>query len=338
MSWFFLTSLSHEGVIVFFVLSGYIICLSTTNKNRTPTEFLIARLSRLYSVAAPSLIAGSVISIVISYTIIDPYDAFSNYSDVRVIDIFGQFLFLSQSWNLFELPSLNNPFWSLCYEFWYYIAFAVFIYGKRPWRWIMLLTLGVLVGPGIVALAPIWAAGAWYAYHGKHWKLPPILAILMLVATVAVFLATSWSGIDVVIKTHFHQLVPGFWRLESGQRLFSDYILGGAMILHLVAAKSLMGTIGPVLLALRKQIVFMAGFSFSLYMFHRPLTQIGGWVFPIEGTDIVRSLAAASTIILVCYLFSLISERQTGWLRRLLTRTFTVRPPIGTMGSSSTSP
>ena len=46
---------AHSAVIVFFVLSGYVISNSTLGKRRGPRQFIVARLSRLYSVVLPSL-------------------------------------------------------------------------------------------------------------------------------------------------------------------------------------------------------------------------------------------------------------------------------------------
>lgn len=48
--WAAADTLAHSAVIVFFVLSGYVIAYSTFARNRDARKFVIARLSRLYSV------------------------------------------------------------------------------------------------------------------------------------------------------------------------------------------------------------------------------------------------------------------------------------------------
>ena len=46
-----------DAVIVFFVLSGYVIAYVSTERERTPGEYAINRCARLYSVVFPALIA-----------------------------------------------------------------------------------------------------------------------------------------------------------------------------------------------------------------------------------------------------------------------------------------
>lgn len=47
---------THGAVIIFFVLSGYVIAFTTTIKKRTMTEYVVARLSRLYSIFFPAIL------------------------------------------------------------------------------------------------------------------------------------------------------------------------------------------------------------------------------------------------------------------------------------------
>src|SRR4051812_41117477 len=49
------TTMGHGVVIVFFVISGYVITCSTLTKNHDCRQFAVARLARLYSVVLPAL-------------------------------------------------------------------------------------------------------------------------------------------------------------------------------------------------------------------------------------------------------------------------------------------
>ncbi len=48
-----------RSVIIFFVLSGYVISYATFRREREPRAYVVARLSRLYSVAAPAIVLTS---------------------------------------------------------------------------------------------------------------------------------------------------------------------------------------------------------------------------------------------------------------------------------------
>jgi hypothetical protein len=68
-------------------------------------------------------------------------------------------LFLTQSWGHTSLLS-NEAYWSLPYEFWYYAIFAATTFLKGWQRIVVLIASCAVAGPGILIMAPIWAAGA----------------------------------------------------------------------------------------------------------------------------------------------------------------------------------
>jgi peptidoglycan/LPS O-acetylase OafA/YrhL len=51
----------HHAVIVFFVLSGFVISYTTDRKDRTFGVYVINRLTRLWSVVIPALLLGALI-------------------------------------------------------------------------------------------------------------------------------------------------------------------------------------------------------------------------------------------------------------------------------------
>jgi peptidoglycan/LPS O-acetylase OafA/YrhL len=73
--------------------------------------------------------------------------------------------FMNQAWNLTVSPLSNGPYWSLCYEVWYYVIFGVLFF-VRPTNvaYLVALFLAALVGPRIVLLFSIWLIGV-ACYH-----------------------------------------------------------------------------------------------------------------------------------------------------------------------------
>jgi peptidoglycan/LPS O-acetylase OafA/YrhL len=53
----------------------------------------------------------------------------------------------------------NVPYWSLCYEFWYYVLFAVLTFTRGRKRLLWCCAVALLIGPKILLLAPVWATG-----------------------------------------------------------------------------------------------------------------------------------------------------------------------------------
>ena len=163
MAWMPLSRFSHDAVVIFFVLSGFIIYYSTTTRTHNWREYVVMRLSRIYSVALPAVLVCISLALVLSsQSEFDP-TRYSNYSPASVWHTVSSLLFLNQSWlNEADLV-LNNPYWSLCYEVWFYVLFGAwyFTYG---WRRIVFVAIAALVaGPSILLLMPIWLMGAWLA-------------------------------------------------------------------------------------------------------------------------------------------------------------------------------
>lgn len=59
--------LGRDGVIIFFVLSGFVITWCANERDKSLTDFAINRASRIYSVAIPGIILGAVSAIYVSF-------------------------------------------------------------------------------------------------------------------------------------------------------------------------------------------------------------------------------------------------------------------------------
>lgn len=53
----------------------------------------------------------------------------------------------------------NVPYWSLCYEMWYYVLYAIVAFAKGRMRVALLVLTVLLLGPEIMLLAPVWGLG-----------------------------------------------------------------------------------------------------------------------------------------------------------------------------------
>ncbi len=121
-----LLSFGQEAVMVFFILSGYVISMSMQRNNYTFVIYFKHRFFRIYSVVIISYIVSF-----ISYCMILKND-FPSLNDLALNLLMLQDK-ASFTVGSFVKPIFNNePLWSLSYEWWFYmIYFAQFYFFKN---------------------------------------------------------------------------------------------------------------------------------------------------------------------------------------------------------------
>lgn len=320
-SWLPLTYLSHEAVIVFFVLSGFIIHHSTTTRQTSASAYAAARLSRIYSVALPAIVVCSSLAFLIEHTGFAKASALSNYREFAWVDVLSSALFLNESWTNSAALTLNSPFWSLCYEVWFYVMFGIFLFVQGAQRWWLLVLVGLIAGPAILALLPIWLMGAWLSASGiwaNNWRAPIGWAGFVL-PWVAIGLI-GFTELDLAVREWVQSVVPGAWRLRSSQRFLTDYVIGALLVLHIASFSSLPEWFRLAISRRQSMLAGLAGFSFTLYLFHRPMTQFVGAIAPSSQGQVLLPVAATLFIVLACWLMSFATEKQLPAWRRVVSR------------------
>ena len=101
-------------------------------KSHSFKEYIVNRLGRLYSVMLPALITSFLIAISISMGNYAISNRIENMSNLPLRFILNN-LFLSQSLTICANPPLNNAFWSVQYEFYFYffLGFLLFLKGWK---------------------------------------------------------------------------------------------------------------------------------------------------------------------------------------------------------------
>ena len=173
-------AIGNEAVMVFFVLSGYLVGGGVLRALRRNTwswrDYLIKRLTRLYVVLIPALLLGIALDFVGLYLHPSPTSIyagppglplFHDISDRLTLPaIAGNAVFLQGA--RVKTAGTNASLWSLTNEFWYYIAFPVLLLALRRkqklWlRCVYLLSfvgIGLLVGSDVSLLFVPWLLGA----------------------------------------------------------------------------------------------------------------------------------------------------------------------------------
>jgi peptidoglycan/LPS O-acetylase OafA/YrhL len=160
VGWPNLTDEGKPALVMLFLLSGLVIRYVTVIRRGRMTDFWVDRISRVYSVVVPAL----VFTIVASYLAmrINPAYYMPNWGEASnrpLLRIGLNLIFMSQSWNLTFDPFSNTPFWTLSYEVFYYVFYAVAFYLVGIRRAFWLVIAAVLAGQHILLLLPLWLIG-----------------------------------------------------------------------------------------------------------------------------------------------------------------------------------
>ncbi|WP_421862721.1 acyltransferase family protein [Motiliproteus sp.] len=260
--------LGHEAVVIFFVMSGFIIAYCFDTKEKKLSDFVINRASRIYSVAIPALCLTLLLDM--SGAAINPA-AYGDFFDLPWLRFLSSLLFTNEIWFISIQSFSNVPYWSINYEVWYYISFAAAFYFKRP---LLLLTLiALLLGPKIVLLAPFWWIGVWIYNRNPLASLPTWLNTLLFGCSLIGFYlfvanGTSYAGWNLLEswlgKEYFRELA-------FSRYVISDYLLALIISLNFASARVLAANIEINENRVTHFIRTFANLTFALYLMHQPL-------------------------------------------------------------------
>jgi peptidoglycan/LPS O-acetylase OafA/YrhL len=323
---YFGTGLGHQAVVLFFVLSGYLISSAVFKRRALDRwswgDYAIDRCSRLYAVLIPGLLIGwvfdrlGILSFAPPSLYSRPLEAFGSaiaQERLTLSIFFGNLAFLQT----IACPTFgsNSPLWSLANEFWYYLLFPVLLEVVKAWRskaaaratLLSLLTLAIaaFVGWPILCDFPIWLAGtALVVAHATHRLRLAAARLLYLfgtsVALCLCFIAArtniAFVGSDLTLGLVFGAFLLALLQLGSCE-IGSAY----ARLSHLAA-----------------------GFSYSLYVLHFPfLLFLRAWLTPSErwqpdARHLVVGLGIGIITLVLAWFVSTFTEQKTSIFRDLI--------------------
>jgi len=263
----------HDAVIFFFILSGFVIGYVSHYKEKSCRSYAIARLARLYSVALPSIVLVLCLNIIGNNYFSTQYDKVSAKDWVEII--ISSLLFLNQSdWFRVGVPE-NGPYWSVCYEAWYYILFGIAFYIKGFLKYLFLLLAVVIAGKGVIILMPLWILGFMLFKYQHFLHVSRCFGFLLIVASLALYIFIRYTNFDdylYILSVNFfggddaahHEL------LGWGSRFLPDYliaILFGSLFTGLYIVQDLFKFLG----ALKNIVRILSSYTFSLYLYHMPI-------------------------------------------------------------------
>lgn len=252
---------AHAAVIVFFVLSGYVVAYATERKcslgNYGFRDYFLDRWSRIYSVLLAAIgftlaldYIGSMLSTAYANQAFIPQDGFA----LRLI---ANLLGIQGIWGYRIQLGSNPALWSVGYEFIYYLLFGTLYFRAQLFRhiwvgWPIVAAVLGLVGWKMAVYFCVWLAGV-VAYHVSRSRvvtLRPIsawLVIAMLLVANHLLVYSNYLNVNEVLRDlAFAVVIAVLLSFEIKQ--IPPFIPHGARINS-----------------------YMADFSYSIYAFHAPI-------------------------------------------------------------------
>lgn len=315
----FLPHLGREAVVIFFVLSGFVIAYISSEKRLSLRQFAVARCARLYSVVLPILLGTMLLALLATALFNTPIDG-SYQLNKPYLYIPLHLLFAGQLWSLSETPPWLVPYWSLGYEAWYYVLFGVLFYARGKVRIAMATVVLLIMGPKLWLLLPVWLSGVMLYRQRDRLQIgaaPARLGWLLTLLALALYKALSCEVYLRALGTSIWPF-PGF-ALGSADRYLADYVVGAIVCLNfLFARQAQFAGLERWSVPVRS----VAAYTFTLYLIHTPV--IGIWLafYPHDATRWPDIAALSVCIGLACYLFGFVTERRKAAFQALFDRLF----------------
>jgi len=319
---FFLTGFGHISVIIFFVLSGFLIIKSihgaVERHNWNTATYVQNRLFRLWVVLIPCLFLG----LMLDKIGLENWGGSLFYSgqwkyfiDQDLATLLTPRIFIGNAFFLQNIlvPTLgsNGALWSLANEFWYYAIFPLFYfacinYYDAKLR-ICFLVTGVLlllfVGYDISMRFPIWLFGGLSYMITKKISVKILKDIRYLFMLVTLFLVSIFLS-----RIKFHEEVFNFYLIAL---LFS---LSIPFLIHIEMKSKLLNSIST----------YLSNISYTLYLAHLPFIYLITSIFNFQSREWsisnfwIYAIIIAATVLYSTLLWFLF-ERNTSKIRKWLT-------------------
>jgi len=257
----FLFQFGQEAVMLFFLLSGFVIYYSVANRHMTFGEYFTRRAVRIYPLYILALLASAPHQ---------PPNGPPMWSNLLMLQDFGE----GKPGVWFTTFGRDSALWSLSYEWWFYMMFfPIHRLVKVPKQQPLVMSISI-VNLVIYALAPnqislflmyftIWWVGVELARSFTEGRLPTLAeqsrSILALAIPAAFFL--TWVLVDHHRGVHLSLGIHPVLELRH---------YGSALIFLGVACTARGNSLGA-LKAVFHPFAILAPISYSLYVFHMPL-------------------------------------------------------------------
>jgi len=314
-----LKDFGNDAVMVFFVLSGFVIAYVVDQKEKTLKDYAASRLARLYSVVVPALILTFVLDHIGAHIAFNMYDGWWFQNDRPLWRFVSNLFFVNEFWFTSIRPFSNGPFWSLGYEFWYYVIFAIACFVKRPLKFFLIGAVCLLIGPKIMLLLPVWLLGAQVYYIIKKRMVPESFGWVMFAGSALLYIGFRLGDYPDALYQYMVRGIGIVYMqdyLRWSQEFLSSYIIGVLVAIHFIGAALVAPRFAKIIGVCEKPIRYLAAYTFTLYLFHYPLLQFLGAVTSTMTAEWLRNAIVIFGSLSVIWVLGAVTEsRKPDWKR-----------------------
>lgn len=307
--------LGYSSVMIFFVLSGYVITYVAHEREFKLTDFAISRIARVYSVVLPAL-ALTVCVDLLTLHLTPPNHAEEFVSSIPVYQyasfpkyVLLDALFGNNVWGLHESLFSNDVYWSMCFEVYYYCLFAAAFYFRGALRIGLLIVVLACIGPWPFMRFHLWLFGAGIYLLHKRIFIKQAIARIIFAITVALMIYD--------LATDLNLRIDSYWGVDGGhwRRFMGDTLTGIIIAVNILAARYCGFNFGRF----GSWFTYLSSSSFSLYLMHGPLLRFFvGYFGPVDPYVLILIVLGSA------WLLSRVTERQKDivrdWLKLLSAR------------------
>lgn len=285
----------QEAVIIFFILSGFVISYSTGRRSVGVSEYVFLRFRRIYPIFFVALFLAYL-------------SASLNFGGLVRVDflaLFGNLVMLQDVKSLkdgvwFDTYYGNSPLWSLSYEWWFYMMYVPV--AMLGWIFVSFQLYAVLLISVIGFLLFRWSPQAPFLYSSYFiiWWMGVSMAREFIESREVSFRVQSKAiaGLTIISFLWVYVVVRDIdsgakFSFGVGDFLHARHFLGALFFSIISVAFFRMNFSLPV--GLLSVLAHLSKISYFIYVAHWPILSISDWVF--SGRSVV-SVGFALIIVL----------------------------------------
>jgi peptidoglycan/LPS O-acetylase OafA/YrhL len=328
--WPDLTNWGTAAVGSFFVLSGLVIRALESRGIPSVQDFCAERAARLLSVTLIA-IASTCLCDFISYRAAPDFylSNWGQYLNHPLGRLIANVVMVNEPWKWRIHPFSNSPFWSIGYEFAFYLIWGFTQYARGRAKWLA-LAVALLNGPEVVAMMLFWYLGV----QVFDIAVAPAERTRTLGSRIAIVACPAVAVISFALVVAFNARLYGpgglFNLLSIGRMNFFD--MGGAVATYLVLLPTLFLLVRAKPRLYPRKLVHVSRFigemTFPLYLLHFPLLVLARSLRLYDADSSAQRVALMLVIIVVSAVVVPLAERLKRALRSALRNGFARLPPL----------
>lgn len=324
----FFTGFAHQAVVLFFLISGWLVGGSLLGKIGRPQAlqaYAIDRLSRLWTVLVPTFILMLLFGVLAGQLIPNTID-YSRSNSHSLLSFAGNLVGLQTV--TMEPFGGNFPLWSLANETWYYLMFPL----------LLVLVTGSTPARRVLAMLTLVAIALALPYDMTLYFLVWLLGAVFSRVRVDCSNAVRWLMLAVFGALAVYFRLTGYNDDMTAASFSQDLVYSLAFLLFLCSMHIKADPASRPMARLRAGATFFAEFSFTLYVFHIPLIRLmqhvglNAWgayrLSPASWIDYGIYFSLLGVVLVLSYGSYLLFEAHTPKVRRWLKELLLSSPPV----------